>query len=113
MYLYTLKSISTTPNKFLTGKARCLYEAFTYHNHPQITCEYSKLYSPWVLLRTEHTTYHAHFNLLNYTLYTMKYLGIENVRGGPWTLPKLSPEEHAAIEKLLECEKIKGPKKLV
>jgi len=43
----------------------------------------------------------------------MKYLGIENVRGGPWTLPKLSPEEHAAIEKLLECEKIKGPKKLV
>jgi len=43
----------------------------------------------------------------------MKYLGIENVRGGPWILPELSPDEYSAIQKLLECEKIKGPKKLV
>ena len=112
MYLFTLKSLSKNPNKFLVGKSRCVYEAFTHHNHPAVLCEYSKLYSPWVLLRAEEMVPHTHFSLLVYTLYTMKLMGVDNVRGGPWRKPVLSSDELVAIQHMIDCEKLTGTRRL-
>jgi hypothetical protein len=106
MYLYTLKSINALAKKphFLVGNTACIASTFIQHNHPQVKCEYSRQWAPWVLLKIEHLPRIHHFELLHYTLQHMQMHGIEAVRGGPWMQPHLTPKVVRDIETILKSD---------